>query len=1039
MYQRRVFWAAVLFMFPNALQANDFWILPEHAGKPGQILRVSVHAGDSFPAGREAVSPSRIVRFEIQGAKGKWPAQGVHVAGEVTAAEFQPRESGTYIIGAEIKPQPIQLDAASFNGYLREEGLRSILESRTKTKKENAPGRELQAKFAKALWNVGDGRDDAATRPFGFKLELIPQMDIARIRPGEKLPVLVLFEGKPLSNAQVAALSDDQILRLEGGHEPDCVTRTSYQGIAQIPIARPGTWLVRMVHMVPAAAGSESDYESFSSTLTFRVAPAGGFPLTVESIMRGEDLVGNAPSVLFWSGDSRLLYFNWQRPGESKPHAYVLDRAGGQPRRLNQEEEKKLPPRGAQFTKDKLLALFADDGDIVMLDTISLERRWLVRTSDTESNPRFTKDETNITFVRDNNLYRMALKSGEIVQLTDFRPGPSRPEAKQTESQKFLEEQQVSLFEAVREKTREKEEAESRRKEREKRKPYNIPPRNNIAGQQLSPDGTQVLFLQTERSELAKTADVPNYLTESGFTQNIPSRVKVGDIQGKSKMGMMRVETGEVIWIDHGQKEREVSLSNPQWSDDGKSLAVSATAADNKDRWILLVDRVSGTTRVLDALHDDAWVMGGFGGGFGGIFGSSSSGWMPDGQSVYFISEREGYFHLYTAAIDGSASRALTSGKFEVFSPALSTDKSKFYFTSSESHPGERHFYSMPVTGGLRTRITSMTGNSQVQLSPDEKTAALIHSAANRPPELFLMNNTPGSTARRITVTPTGEWRAFPWVEPKLITFKARDGADVYARVYTPEMLKSSPAPGRRPPLHADSKKAAAAKRPGILFVHGAGYAQNAHLYWSSYYHEYMFHHLLMDRGYVVMDVDYRGSSGYGRDWRTGIYGHMGGKDLDDEVDAAKYMADNLNVDPRRIGIYGGSYGGFITLMAMFTQPEIFAAGAALRPVTDWAHYNHPYTANILNLPQSDPEAYRRSSPIYLAEGLRGALLICHGVVDTNVHFQDTVRLAERLMELRKENWEIALYPAEDHGFKRADSWVDEYRRILRLFEAKLK
>jgi len=113
-------------------------------------------------------------------------------------------------------------------------------------------------------------------------------------------------------------------------------------------------------------------------------------------------------------------------------------------------------------------------------------------------------------------------------------------------------------------------------------------------------------------------------------------------------------------------------------------------------------------------------------------------------------------------------------------------------------------------------------------------------------------------------------------------------------------------------------------------------------------------------------------------------------------------------------------------LMAMFTQPDVFAAGAALRPVTDWAHYNHTYTSNILNQPQGDAEAYEQSSPIYFAEGLKGSLLICHGVVDTNVHFQDTVRLAERLIELRKANWEVALYPVENHGFERADSWTDD-------------
>ena len=125
--------------------------------------------------------------------------------------------------------------------------------------------------------------------------------------------------------------------------------------------------------------------------------------------------------------------------------------------------------------------------------------------------------------------------------------------------------------------------------------------------------------------------------------------------------------------------------------------------------------------------------------------------------------------------------------------------------------------------------------------------------------------------------------------------------------------------------------------------------------------------------------------------------------------------------------------------MAMFTSPDTFAAGAALRPVTDWAHYNHGYTSNILNEPQDDPKAYEQSSPIYFADGLKGALLICHGMVDTNVHFQDSVRLVQRLIELGKHDWELAVFPVENHGFVRASSWADEYSRILKLFEENLR
>jgi len=453
-----------------------------------------------------------------------------------------------------------------------------------------------------------------------------------------------------------------------------------------------------------------------------------------------------------------------------------------------------------------------------------------------------------------------------------------------------------------------------------------------------------------------------------------------------------------------------------QWSEDGNQAVLMARAADNKDRWVMAVDPATGKTKVLDHLHDDAWVGGP---------GSFTLGWLPDNKTIYFQSERDGWAHLYTVSIDGpdsGAPKQLTSGKFEVSDVRLSEDKTKFFFTSSEGSPFERHLYSMPVTGGPRTRITTMAGNNDATISPDESMLAIIRSYSNKPPELYLAPNKPNASAseiKQVTTSPTEEWMSYNWIDPPIVTFKARDGAEVPARLYKP----------------ANWKKGG----PAVFFVHGAGYLQNVHKWWSSYFREYMFHHLLVERGYLVMDVDYRASAGYGRDWRTGIYRHMGGKDLTDHVDAAKWLVAEHGVDPKRIGLYGGSYGGFITLMAMFTEPDVFAAGAALRPVTDWAHYNHGYTANILNSPQTDNESYKKSSPIYFAEGLKGALLICHGVVDVNVHFQDSVRLAQRLIELRKENWELAMYPVEDHGFVQPTSWADEYKRILKLFETNLK
>jgi len=468
-------------------------------------------------------------------------------------------------------------------------------------------------------------------------------------------------------------------------------------------------------------------------------------------------------------------------------------------------------------------------------------------------------------------------------------------------------------------------------------------------------------------------------------------------------------------------------LFQPVWSDDGTKAALLARSADNKDRWILALDTTTGKTRVLTSDHDDAWVGGP---------GNLTLGWTADNEHLYFQSERDAYSHLYTVSYQSGAAKLLTSGKWEVVSVRLSEDKTRFELTTSEpvesekspsatpaakteSGPFERHYYEMPVQGGTRTRMTAMPGSNQALASPDDKALAIIYSYSNKPPELYVQEKRPGAAAVRVTSSPAPEFWDYAWTDPPIVGFTARDGATVFARFYKPNNYRRG--------------------GPAVIFVHGAGYMQNIHRWWSSYQQEYLFHHFLMENGYVVMDVDYRGSAGYGRNWRTGIYRHMGGKDLDDQVDAARWLVREHGVDPNHIGIYGGSYGGFITLMAMFTQPGVFAAGAALRPVTDWAHYNHPYTANILNLPQKDAEAYRQSSPIYFASGLRGALLICHGMADTNVHFQDSVRLVQKLIELRKENWQMAVYPVEDHGFQEPSSWADEYKRIFNLFETNLK
>jgi dipeptidyl aminopeptidase/acylaminoacyl peptidase len=755
--------------------------------------------------------------------------------------------------------------------------------------------------------------------------------------------------------------------------------------------------------------------------------------LTVEKIMRDPKWIGTAPSGLNWSADSKTVYFNWNPDKAPADSLYKITLQNRAPQKVSKKERLSLPSSFGTYNKSFTKMLYEKNGDLFLLDIASGKITQLTNTVDRESGAAFSGDEKKIIYSFDQNLYAWEIATGNVTQVTDFRKGKKSSPPSLGEQEKWLKQDQLASMEVIKMRNDRQNTTRKLQKEEQPKRPKEIYIDDKSVDQpRLTQDGNFVVF-RLSKSATTKSTIVPNYVTASGFTEDIPSRTKVGAPLGTSELFVYDIKRDTVLQVktdsipgitdvpafttaypkkdkkeskDKKPQSRSVSFSGTVWSQDGKYAALQLRAADNKDRWIALLDVATQKLTVIDRQHDDAWV-----GGPGGF----TLGWITDTR-LWFVSEETGYAHLYTYDVASKTKKALTSGKYEVQQAELNRSKKHFYIITNEVHPGEKHFYKLSVDGGKAERITTMTGAHEVELSPDEKMIAFRYSYTNKPWELFLMENKAGAKPQQITNSVTPEFTSYAWRDPVVTSFRARDGADVYTRVYKPAKPNGA----------------------AVIFVHGAGYLQNAHKWWSSYFREYMFHNLLTDKGYTVLDMDYRASAGYGRDWRTGIYQFMGGKDLTDNVDGAAWLVKEHGIDPKRIGVYGGSYGGFITLMGLFTTPDIFAAGAALRPVTDWAHYNHGYTSAILNTPYADSIAYAKSSPIYHAEGLKGALLICHGMVDTNVHFQDVVRLSQRLIELGKDNWELAVYPVEDHGFVEPSSWTDEYKRILKLFEENL-
>jgi dipeptidyl aminopeptidase/acylaminoacyl peptidase len=761
--------------------------------------------------------------------------------------------------------------------------------------------------------------------------------------------------------------------------------------------------------------------------MLWKPADAQDFELTVQNIMRGPELVGSSPQSLggsffrggtahTWSPDSRFVYFRWEQPGvDTAATIYRVNPRSGELERFPDADADTILVGTAEWSPDRRQAIFSRDGDLILWS--SSGSRHLTRGAGSERSPKWSADGNTVFFQRDGNLMALDLTTSGLRQLTDIRSGtpPQQREQQRSEQREFLAEQERRLFQFIRDGEFENQPWGRQPPEPDSTKPQPFYPGQNksVQGMQVTSDGMYVLMTVGERARDSRRLEMPIWITDEGYVETYTGRNKVGDEQGTSRAAVLEVATGKVTFVGDSIGEGDRSIRGMAVSPNSRHALIRIDADDREDRWYAVVDLPSMDTRVVDHLHDDAWVGGPL---------SYSAGFLPDGETVFFGSERTGWAHLYTVPAMGGEATALTSGEWEVLNASLSLDGETWYLTTNRESFAEVHFYTMPVAGGEMTMVTSAVGRQDATVSPDSRWLAISHSEANHPAELYIQENRPGRDMQKITESTSEEWRRGNWIKPEIVMIRARDGVEVPARLYRPT-----------------AEVAPEGQRPAVIFVHGAGYLQNVHNWWSNYYREYMFHHLLASRGYTVLDMDYRGSAGHGRDWRTAIYRHMGGTDLTDQVDGAGWLVDNMGVDAERIGLYGGSYGGFITLMAMFTTPGVFEAGAALRPVTDWAHYNHGYTSNILNEPQADTLAYQRSSPIYFAEGLEGHLLMCHGMLDDNVLFYDTVRLAQRLIELGKEDWEVAMYPVERHGFQQSYSWTDEYRRILKLFETSLK
>ena len=759
--------------------------------------------------------------------------------------------------------------------------------------------------------------------------------------------------------------------------------------------------------------------------------------LTVRDIMAEPSIAGMRAEGEKISMDGRAVAFLWSAAGREPRDLYVVSTTGGEEPRLlvravdkpqetrpesgatrdeartgERREERVMQRDAAQQSREQSVSgidwspdgrrlLFSKSGDlyIVASDGASPPRR-LTSTAAVEGGARWLADSRRILYQTGGHLFVLDVDQAAIIQVT--REGSSS-------SSSNTNAQQTSGGAP-------------------------IPSGQTVSGVQASNDGSRVAYVVSDTSK-QRALVVPDYTGEFVTAPTVR--------RGWAEQRVQISDTG-------GSPERTVTLKLPapegvsyirsiNWTPNDASLVVDRIDRDTKRRQIFLASATDGSSTLLDQETDAKWVAQ----------LSRMVEVSPKGDQLLFASERDGYNHLYVMPLkpdavntqtktgDATANiktpsvvRQLTRGIWEVSWAKWHADGERIIYSSTEDSTTDRHLYTLSVRDGKETRLPTTTGmNTDPQLSKDTETILYEHSELNVPNDLYALRVCTGCDKIpmpvRLTDTVPARFKQIRWARPQLIEYKAKDGKTVMARIYLPPRFDKSK------------------KHPAVLFVHGAGYLQNVINGWNNYYREQMFNHILTQRGYVVLDVDYRGSAGYGRDWRTDVYDYLGGLDFQDHLDGIDHIVKNYAVDPARVGMYGGSYGGFMAEMAAMRAPERIACAAALRPVADWKNYyasSPTYTTERLGFPDKNKEAYRRSSPITYADQLRRPLLILHGMVDDNVHFQDSVQLIQKLIELGKTDYfDVMFYPKENHAFTRAESWTDEYERILRFFDKHLR
>jgi dipeptidyl-peptidase 4 len=523
-----------------------------------------------------------------------------------------------------------------------------------------------------------------------------------------------------------------------------------------------------------------------------------------------------------------------------------------------------------------------------------------------------------------------------------------------------------------------------------------------------APDSSKLALLRLDERSVQKYPLVDELpLTPAVTEERFP---EAGSPNPVARVGVVDVAGGDVHWMDTGS-DPTVLLARVSWLADSRRVAIERLNRVQNHLDLLFADAANGKCETVLTEKDKYWVnLSGNG------FGPDASGnlyFLADGKRFLWSSERSGFRHLYLYDLAGKQLARVTNGNWEVEDVAKIDEQAQaIYFTSTQKSPIERQFYRVAFSGGEPVELTHEHGTHGVSMAPDGKHFLDTYSTAMTPPRQTLYN-ADGSLAATLDENKVAELEKYHFQPEEFFTVPGADGTPLDAAMIKPNAFD----PNR--------------KYPVVVYQYGGPHAQVVRDAWAG--SNFLWNELMAEKGFVIFIVDNRGTAGRGHDFETPIYHHFGSVELADQLAGVKWLSKQPYIDSMRVGIWGWSFGGYMTCEAMLRGGDVFKAGFAGAPVTDWRRYDTIYTERYMGTPQENAEGYRDASPVNFAAGLKGKLLIAHATGDDNVHFANSVALQEKLVQAQKYA-EFLIYADRGHGISDSAARIHIFNRATQFF-----